>query len=75
LSDNVAVDDAFLQVDEANVSFDEADDNTVRRIGIVPPERYLRATITPAGNAGVAFFCACWLSGKARHAPVTAQAT
>ena len=70
-----AIDDAKLNVDEANVSFDEADDDSVRRIEVHDMLRYLQATITPAGNADVAFFCAMWLLGNPRHRPVTAQAT
>ena len=70
-----AIDDAKLNVDEANVSFDEADDDSVRRIEIKDMLRYLQATITPAGNAAEAFFCAMWLLGNPRHRPVTAQAT
>ncbi len=70
-----AIADAKLNVDESNVSFDFADDNTVRRIEVHDMLRYLQATISPANNTGVAFFCACWLLGNARHKPVTAQAT
>ncbi len=70
-----AVADAQLNPLETVVSFDFADDNTVRRIEVKPTLRYLQATITPANNTGEAFFCACWLLGNPRHAPVTAQAT
>ncbi len=67
--------DVNLEVSESNVSFDQADDNSVRRIEIRPTLRYVRATITPADNGAEAFVCACWLKGNARHKPVTAQAT
>lgn len=75
LSDNAGVADANINPTEAIMSFDQADDNSVRRMEIRPVKRYLRATITPAANAAEAFFCACWLRGNARHKPVTAQAT
>ena len=74
LSDNVAVADSFMNVDESNVGFDFADDDEVRRIEIRPPERYLRATITPSANTGSVFMAAMWLLGNPRHKPVTAQA-
>ncbi len=77
LSDAAAVADAQLNPTEAIVGFDFADDNTVRRIEVRPAKRYLRATITPSGNSANptgAFFCALWVMGNPKHAPVTAQA-
>ena len=76
LSDNAAVADADLNPTEAITGFDFADDNDARRIEYKGSKRYVRLTITPSGNdAGDAFIAAVALMGKARHAPVTAQAT
>jgi len=52
LSDNAAVDDAFLLGTEAGASFQYDDDNEVRKIAYIGPKRYVRLTITPANNTG-----------------------
>ncbi|MGJ0506168.1 MAG: hypothetical protein ACR652_03350 [Methylocystis sp.] len=71
LSDNAAVDDAFLLGTEAIASFTAAnDDNKVRKIGYVGPKRYCRVTITPSGNnAGDAFVAGVWLLGHPHSKP------
>jgi hypothetical protein len=54
LSDHAAVADAYLLGTEAAASFTQADDDKVFKIAYVGPKRYVRLTITPAGNAGSA---------------------
>lgn len=50
LSDNVAVDDAYLVGTEALAGFTFADDVECRKIGYKGPKRYVRVTVTPSGN-------------------------
>lgn len=51
LTDNAAVDDAFLLGTESGAAFAAADDDdVVRKIGYIGPKRYVRLTITPSGN-------------------------
>ncbi|WP_425105481.1 hypothetical protein [Ancylobacter sp.] len=71
LSDAAAVPDAQLSGTEALAGFTAADDdNKVRKIGYVGPKRYVRLTITPAGNdAGNIFVDAVALLFGARYAP------
>jgi len=70
LSDNAAVADAYLLGTEAEASFTYADDNESRKIGYIGPKRYIRATITPAGNgAGNIFISGMWVQGGPRVAP------
>lgn len=71
LSDAAAVPDAHLSGTEALAGFTAADDdNKVRKIGYVGPKRYVRLTITPAGNdAGNIFVDAVALLFGARYAP------
>lgn len=69
LSDNAAVADEYLIGTEALASFTFADDNETRKIGYVGPKRYVRATITPAANAGNAFVAAVWLHGHPKSRP------
>lgn len=69
LSDNVAVADAYLLGTEAAASFTQADDNEVRKIGYKGSKRYIRATITPSGNASAALVSAVWVQSHARHQP------
>lgn len=62
LSDNAAVPDDQLNLTEAGASFDFADDNQVRKIGYRGDKRYVRVTITPAGNdSGNIFIAGIWL--------------
>lgn len=50
LSDAAAVADAELLGTEAQASFDFADDVETRKIGYIGNKRYVRMTVTPAGN-------------------------
>lgn len=52
LTDNAAVDDAFLLGTETGAAFTFTNDNVVRKIGYIGPKRYVRLTITPASNTG-----------------------
>lgn len=61
LSDNSAVADADLIGTEALAGFQFDDDNECRKIGYVGSKRYVRVTITPAGNTGNAFCAGCWI--------------
>lgn len=73
LSDAAAVADENLLGIEA-MGLDFADDNSAFKIGYIGPKRYVRVTITPAGNgAGDIFFAAAWLQGNPRTAPQSAQ--
>jgi hypothetical protein len=57
LSDAAAVDDVDLLGTEAAAIFTQADDNAVKTVGYVGTKRYVRLTLTPAGNdAGSATF-------------------
>lgn len=69
LSDAAAVPDADLLGTEAVGSFTFADDDEPRKLGYVGTKRYLRATVTPANNAGNAFISAVWVLANARHKP------
>ncbi|WP_100962625.1 hypothetical protein [Bosea sp. FBZP-16] len=69
LSDAAAVPDAQLTGTEALASFTFADDDKVRKIGYVGPRRYVRLTITPAGNAGNAFIAAVAILAAGRYGP------
>lgn len=71
LSDAAAVPDAQLTGTEAAASLSFADDNAVKKIGYVGAKRYIRLTITPAGNAGNAFIAAVAILSGARHSPTT----
>jgi hypothetical protein len=63
LSDNQAVDDAYLNGLESNAGFTAADDdNKLKKIGYCGIKRYVRATITPTGNdSGNIFVSAEWV--------------
>lgn len=71
LSDNAAVADAYLLGTEASASFTAAsDDNTVKKIGYIGAKRYVRVTITPAGNdSGNIFIAGVWAQSGARVKP------
>lgn len=70
LSDAAAAPDADLIGTEALAGFTFADDNEVRKIGYRGSKRYVRATVTPSGNATGTFFLAgVALLGHPRHAP------
>lgn len=72
LTDNAAVDDAYLVGVEA-MGLDFADDNSVFKIGYVGPKRYVRVTITPANNTGNIFFAGVWVQGHPRSKPQSTQ--
>ena len=69
LSDASAVADADLLGTEALAAFQFDDDNETRKIGYIGSKRYLRATITPVGNASAALLSAVWVQAGARVAP------
>jgi len=71
LSDAAPVPDAQLTGTEAQASFTAADDdNSTRKIGYVGPKRYVRLTITPAGNdSGNIFVDALAVFSGARYWP------
>jgi hypothetical protein len=75
LSDNAAVADAFLLGTETTATFNQADDNEVRKIGYIGSKRYVRVIITPTGNSsGDINIAGCWLQGHARHQPTATLA-
>ncbi len=51
LADAAAVPDAQLVSTEALASFTQANDGVVKKLGYIGNKRYVRLTITPAGNA------------------------
>lgn len=61
MSDAAAAPDSVLLGTEALAGFQFDDDNALRKIGYIGSKRYLRATITPSGNASAAFISAIWL--------------
>lgn len=64
-----AVADADLLGTEALAGFTFGDDNEARKLGYRGGERYVRATITPAGNdSGNIFLAGLWV-GKPEDAP------
>lgn len=75
LSDNTAVADAQMDPTEAIAAFDQADDDSVRKIGYVGEKRYVRLTITPSDNTGALPIAIIAIMGDADQRPTTAQAT
>lgn len=82
LSDNGAVDDAYLLGIEGvaatptGASFRYDSDNTVKKIGYIGPKRYVRITITPSGNSGTpsgALLALMWLRAFPRVGPKSTQ--
>jgi hypothetical protein len=69
LSDNGAVDDTELLGTEALAGFQFDDDNEVRKIGYRGHKRYVRLTLTPAGNSDDAYISAVALLGHPSQAP------
>lgn len=69
LSDAAAVPDADLIGTEALAGFQFDDDNETRKIGYIGPRRYVRLTVTPAGNAAAALLAAVAVLGHPRLAP------
>jgi hypothetical protein len=72
LSDNAAVADVNMLGTEVLASFDYGDDNETRKLGYIGTNRYIRATITPAGNdSGNIYIAAVWVQSGARKAPIS----
>ena len=70
LSDNTSVADADMLGTEALASWDYSDDNETRKLGYKGTKRYIRATVTPAGNdSGNIYMAALWIQSGARVAP------
>lgn len=70
LSDNSAVADADMLGTELAASWDYSDDNETRKLGYKGTKRYIRATVTPAGNdSGNIYMAALWIQSGARVAP------
>ncbi len=69
LSDAAAVADADLLGTELLAGFQFDDDNETRKIGYIGAKRYIRATVTPVGNASAALISAVWVQAGARVAP------
>lgn len=69
-----AVADVFLIGTEAAVSWDQADDGTVRKIGYIGPKRYVRVKVQPADNAGSSPFSCTAIQGHSKKGPQTTQA-
>lgn len=84
LSDNAAVADGYLLGTEAGTIASGAqdgtgaapgfaDDNKVFKIGYIGPKRYVRVTITPAGNTGDIYLAGVWIQGHPRVYPQSSQ--
>lgn len=72
LSDNAAVDDAFLTgVEAMGLQYD--DDAKAFKIGYIGPKRYVRITITPVNNTGNAFISGNWIASGGRVLPKSTQ--
>jgi hypothetical protein len=69
LVDAAAAPDADLLGTEAAAGFQFDSDNGVRKIGYVGNKRYVRLTVTPAGNASAALVSAIAVLGGAAEAP------
>ncbi len=69
LSDAGAVADTELLGTEALAGFDAADDNETRKIGYRGAKRYVRVTVTPAGNTASAPIAAVAILGAPNVAP------
>lgn len=62
LSDAAAVADGDMIGTEALASFTFADDTETRKLGYKGSKRYIRATVTPAGNdSGNIFIAGAWI--------------
>jgi hypothetical protein len=69
MSGGVAVPDEDLVGTEALAGFTFAADGATRKIGYRGAKRYVRATITPTGNAGNAPIAAVWIYGEPARLP------
>lgn len=70
LSDAVAVPDTDLIGTEALASFVDTEINTTKKLGYKGSKRYIRLTLTPAGNTGASTIAACVIQSCANTAPV-----
>ncbi len=70
LSDAVAVADADLLGTEALASFIDSEVNTTKKLGYKGNKRYIRLTMTPAGNTGASTMSAVCVKGCPSIAPV-----
>lgn len=66
MSDETAVADADMLGTEALASFTQASDSKAFKLGYVGNKQYIRAKITPSGNAGNAPIAAMWLTAQDR---------
>ncbi len=63
LSDNSAIADANLLGTEALATPLFSDDNKVFKLGFIDTKRYIRVTVTPAGNdAGDVYLAGLWIT-------------
>lgn len=69
LSDAAAVPDDQLTNTEASAAPTFGSDNAVGSIGYLGDKRYVRVTITPAGNTGNIFLAGVWVQGTPSLAP------
>ncbi len=69
-----AVADAFLIGTEAAVSWDETADATVRKIGYIGPDRYVRVKVQPADNSSASPYSCIAMKGVPRKGVKTTQA-
>jgi hypothetical protein len=70
MSGAAAVDDKDMIGTEALAGFQFDDDVECRKLGYIGNKRYIRATVTPAGNAaGNIFLAGMWVQGHAASAP------
>ena len=70
LSGSNAVADADLLGTEALASFVDSEVNTTKKLGYVGNKRYVRLTMTPAGNTGASTMSAVAIQGGAALKPV-----
>lgn len=69
LSDAAAVADADLIGTEALASFVDSEINTTKGLGYKGSKRYVRLTMTPAGNTGASTMCAIAIQGSGSLKP------
>jgi hypothetical protein len=67
---NAAVADAYLLGTEALASFVDSEVNTTKKLGYIGSKRYVRLTMTPAGNTGASTMSAVAVQGSPSISPV-----
>lgn len=70
LSGSNAVADADLLGTEALASFVDSEINTTKKLGYIGTKRYVRLTMTPAGNTGASTMAAVAILSKPSQSPV-----